>query len=162
MYTPVFLRRTAAVLVFVALILGMSSFRNYRMNAVRVKWTMQLVKLTDTDAELRFTAQIPGGWHMFSQTVPDVNGPMPINFEFDASDAYEAVGGTTENGKVTPVYEPAIDMQVNSLEGQVTYTQKVKLTPGKQPVIRGVINYMLSNTNELLPPDEEEITIAVN
>ncbi|MGL5891899.1 MAG: hypothetical protein ACRC3B_18545, partial [Bacteroidia bacterium] len=76
--------------------------------------------------------------------------------------AYEAVGGTIENGKVTPVYEPAIDMQVNSLEGQVTYTQKVKLTPGKQPVIRGVINYMLSNTNELLPPDEEEITIAVN
>ncbi|MGL5891634.1 MAG: hypothetical protein ACRC3B_17210 [Bacteroidia bacterium] len=125
MQTPLLLRRQAAVLVLVALVLGMSSFRSYRMNAVRVKWTMQLVKISDTDAELRFTAQIPGGWHMFSQTVPEVNGPMPIHFEFDGSDAYEAVGGTIENGKVTPVYEPAIVMQVNSLEGQVTYTQKV-------------------------------------
>lgn len=156
------IRRSSAVFLLVVLVLSMSSFRTYRMNAVRVKWTMQYVKINDTEAELRFTGSIPGGWHMFAQSVPDVYGPMPLNFEFDTSDEYEIVGGVIETGKVSPVYEPAIDMQVNSLEGQVTYTQKIKLIPGKQPVIKGVINYMLSNTRELLPPDEEEIEIAVN
>lgn len=162
MLTPIAVRRVIAAFVFVGLLTVFSAFRSHRMNAVRVKWSTQVVKLSETEAELRFTAQIPGGWHMFSQTVPDVNGPMALNFEFDASAEYETVGQPVENGKVKPVYEPAIDMQVNSLEGQVMYIQKVKLSPGKQPVIRGVINYMLSNTNEMLPPDEEELEISIN
>ncbi|MCU0434413.1 MAG: hypothetical protein MUC87_13250 [Bacteroidia bacterium] len=161
MRNPV-IRRTTVAVFFVGLLTMFSAFRVQRINAVRVKWNTQVVKISDTEAELRFTAQIPGGWHMFSQTVPDVNGPMALNFEFDASDEFQTVGQPIENGKVQPVYEPAIDMQVNSLEGQVQYTQKIKITAGKQPVIRGVINYMLSNTTEMLPPDEEELEISIN
>jgi hypothetical protein len=162
MRNPFVIRRILAAVILVGAITVFSAFRAQRINAVRVKWNTQVVKLSETEAELRFTAQIPGGWHMFSQSVPDVNGPMALNFEFDASGDYETVGQPVENGKVKPVYEPAIDMQVNSLEGQVVYVQKVKIISGKQPVIRGVINYMLSNTNEMLPPDEEELEISIN
>lgn len=141
--------------------ISLSSLRFNLINAVRVNWSSQLIKLENGEAEIRFTAQIPPGWHMFSQNIPDVNGPMPVNIDFDDANGLEVIGSPVEVGQAKPIYEPNIDMEVNSLEGQVTYSQRVKIASGKIMEVKGVINYMLSNGKEMLPPDEYEVIVSV-
>jgi hypothetical protein len=86
---------------------------------------------------------------------------MPVNIDFDDANGLEIIGSPVEIGQVKPIYEPNIDMEVNSLEGQVTYSQRVKITSGKMMEVKVVISYMLSNGREMLPPDEHEVTLNV-
>jgi hypothetical protein len=154
--------RFIASIGIILLAISLGSFHWYRLNAVRVNWTTALFPLENGEAELRFTAQVPVGWHMFSQTVPDINGPLPVNIEFDEVNGLEIIGNPIEKGEVKAIYEPTIDQEVNSLEGRVVYTQRIRAIKDKQIVVRGVINYMLSNGNEMLPPDGYEVAISLD
>lgn len=131
------------------------------VNAVRAKWNAYVVKLSNQEAEVHITAQIPGGWYMYSQSMAGIDGPLATTIEFDPSSTYELVGTPKESGNMKRFFEPAFDLEVTCLQNQVHYVQRIKLNQTEQFSIKVMVSYMLSRNGEILPPDDDDFVITV-
>ncbi|HTL81237.1 MAG TPA: hypothetical protein VL651_06010 [Bacteroidia bacterium] len=147
---------TATLLVAI-LFLGFRSTGN----AVRAKWNCFVVHNADGQADIHFTAEIPGGWKMFSQKMAGVDGPLATSIEFDPDPAFQVVGQPTEAGKEEQSYQPELGMEVSSFENTVQYVQHITFTEDKAFAVKCLVNYMLFRDGEILPPDDEDFTISI-
>ena len=124
-----------------------------------VKWSYAAKKLNDKEAVVFIKATIQDGWHIYSQTVKE-GGPIKTSFTFPASKEYTLVGTTTEPTPLTK-YEKSFSMNVSYFEKSVIFQQKIKLKPGKTPIIKGQLEYMTCNDKKCLPPDDVDFSIAL-
>ena len=148
----------AAILILVASLT--TGFRTPG-NAVTAKWTAYVVHTSPGEADIHFTADIPGGWRMYSQNMAGVDGPLATNIEFDPDPAFEVVGPPKEIGKSVSFYQNDLGMEVKCMEGKAQYVQHISFKSDKAFSIKCVINYMLNRDNEILPPDDEDFTISI-
>jgi hypothetical protein len=149
---------SAVATAFFLLILS-SGFR-YSQNAVAVKWNAMVIPSGNGEADIHFTADVPGGWKMYSQSMTG-DGPLPANIEFDPSTSYSTVGAPREKGKTSTMYQTEMGMEVKYLEGKVTYIQHITYKGTDAFSIKCMVNYMLFRDGEILPPDDEDLTISV-
>jgi DsbC/DsbD-like thiol-disulfide interchange protein len=151
----------ASFVVFALIVATLTmSFRS--KTAGNVRWASQVTKLGNGIAEINFTANIPAGWHIYSQSMDGASGPLPTTFEFEpAHGEFELEGKTNELGKLTSVYEPAFEMDVNYYEGTVSFKQRVRYKEGEPVELKAIVSYMLCNENECKPPVDEELTIII-
>ena len=124
-----------------------------------VKWSYAAKKLNDKEAVVLIKATIEDGWHIYSQTVKD-GGPIKTSFTFTPSTEYTLVGTTNEPTPVTK-YEKSFSMNVSYFERSVIFQQKIKLKPGKNPVIKGQLEYMTCNDKKCLPPEDIDFSIPL-
>jgi hypothetical protein len=156
---PAISRLAAAVVL--TLILSLTFGFKSGQNAVQAKWSAYVVHTGTGQADIHFTAEIPGGWRMYSQNMTGVEGPLATNIEFDPDPAFSIVGAPKETGKKVSFYENDLGMQVNCLEGKAQYVQHITYTEDKPFAIKCVVNYMLQRDGEILPPDDEDFTISI-
>ena len=155
---PVVRLSAVAILIIVASLT--TGFRTGN-NAVSAKWTAYVVHTSQGEADIHFTADIPGGWRMYSQNMVGVDGPLATNIEFDPDPAFQVVGPPREIGKSVSFYENDLGMEVKCMEGKAQYVQHISFKTDKTFAIKCVINYMLNRDNEILPPDDEDFTITI-
>jgi hypothetical protein len=130
-------------------------------NAVSAKWSAFVIHTGTGEADIHFTADIPGGWRMYSQNMTGVDGPLATNIEFDPDPAFTIVGTPKETGKKVSFFQDDLGMEVNCLEGQVQYVQHISFKEDKPFAVKCVVNYMLERDGEILPPDDEDFTITI-
>jgi hypothetical protein len=67
-----------------------------------VTWEFETVKISETEYDLIFTANIDYKWSVYSQYI-DGFGPIPTSFEFDKNTNVELIGDVVEDqtNKVT-------------------------------------------------------------
>lgn len=149
---------TVALLLCSVMFLG--SFR--QTNAVRMKWTCYVVHQPNNEADVHFVGTIPNGWKIYSKSMAGKDGPLATNFEFDPSEAYDLVGEINESGKSSKFYDSQYGFEVQCLEGQVHYTQHIKIKDETNAfIIKAVVNYMLNKPGESLSPDDEDFEITI-
>ena len=62
-----------------------------------VHWETELNKISETEYELIFHAEIEPHWHLYATEMP-AEGPNPTTFTFEAAgEDYELVGGVTQS-----------------------------------------------------------------
>ena len=90
-----------------------------------VSWEFETVKITDTEYELVFTADIDDKWSVYSQFI-DGLGPVPTTFEFDENSKVQFVESVIEdeNNRVTE-QDPVFGIVVSKFYSQAKFTQKV-------------------------------------
>ncbi len=91
-----------------------------------VKWETSINKISDTEAELIFVANIEDKWHMYAQDFPD-GGPIPLVFKFTESENYELVGKVLESPKPHEYIDDIFEITVKEFEKKATFTQKIKI-----------------------------------
>ncbi|PLX06824.1 MAG: hypothetical protein C0596_14070 [Marinilabiliales bacterium] len=67
-----------------------------------VTWSFSTEEIDDQHVNLVIEAQIEDHWHLYGQYF-GFGGPMPLYFEFDASDNYEIIDSVIE--KPEPIVE---------------------------------------------------------
>lgn len=130
-------------------------------NAVQAKWSAYVIHTAKGEADIHFTADIPGGWRMYSQNMTGVDGPLPTSIDFDPDPGYNIVGSTRETGKTVTFYQSELGMEVKCLEGKAEYVQHISYKEDKAFAIKCLVNYMLNRDGEILPPDDEDFTISI-
>lgn len=130
-------------------------------NAVHAKWSAIVMHNGQGQADITFTAEIPGGWKMYSQKMAGTDGPLATNIEFDPSAQYKVVGSPRETGKTSNFYQNELGIEVSCLEGKAKYVQHITYTENKPFSIKCMVNYMLCRDGEILPPDDEDFTISI-
>lgn len=117
-----------------------------------VKFKSELKTLSDTEAEIIFTASIDKGWHVYSTNLGE-DGPLSATFKTDKMTGAQCVGKLKPVGKEITAFDKMFEMEVRYFEHQATFAQKVKFTaPTYQ--IEGYLEFGACNDESCLPPTQ--------
>lgn len=122
-----------------------------------VKFKTTLNPISDTEAEIVFTAAIEAGWHVYSTDLDD--GPISATFNVDKSDGVETVGKLMPRGKEIKKFDNIFQMNVRYFESKGEFVQKVKFTK-LEYTVTGYLEYGVCNDETCLPPTEVPFTFS--
>lgn len=125
-----------------------------------VQWETSTKKISDTEYELVATAIIDGEWHLYSQSVPE-KGPLPTVFTFESSKNYMKKGNTKEE-KGEIVDDPFFGMRIKYFGKKAAFTQRIKLKTKEAFKLNAVVEFMVCNDSQCLPPKEVDLEFTIN
>ena len=115
----------------------------------------KLKKISDTEAELLFSATIDAGWHIYSTGLAD-DGPISATFHADKMEGAKTVGSLKARGKEQKVFDKVFEMEVRYFEQAVTFVQKIQFTQ-PQYNIECYVEYGACNDRMCMPPSTIEL-----
>ncbi len=123
-----------------------------------IKWSFIAVAGKDNEIELRFTAKLDKGWHLYSTDLPKDGIPIPTSFSFTGK-GFETIGSIIAP-KAIVEHDSILDLNLAYFTDSVTFIQRVKLTESI-PAIAGQVEFNVCNENGCLPPDLVEFAIEI-
>jgi len=124
-----------------------------------VKWSTSVKKISESEYDLISKATIEGGWHLYSQVVPE-GGPLPTVFTFEENNAYKTIGKVKEGKGVTEL-DPVFDMIITFFSNTATFTQRVQLTENKGTTVKGEVEFMVCDDTRCLPPNYVDLIFKI-
>lgn len=116
-----------------------------------VNWSFSSKKVGDKLYEVQLLAEVEEPWHIYSQFTPP-GGALPTSIHVNKNPLILLQGGIKESGKLKKKYEEVFGMDVKYFEGNVTFTQLVKLKAAVKTNLSGNLEFMVCNEHECLPP----------
>ena len=117
-----------------------------------VHFSSSMKELSDSEAEIIFSATIDPGWHVYSTDIGD-EGPIRATFNAVKMDGVKTVGSLRATTKPVEKYDEMFGMPLRFFEGKVTFKQKVKFTK-PQYTIDCYLEYGACNDQNCLPPTQ--------
>jgi thiol:disulfide interchange protein DsbD len=111
-----------------------------------VTWTGKTEKLSETEFNLIFKAEIEKHWHLYSQTMPigdDIITPNPTEFIFDSLSQinnFNLIGKTLESPYIT-AFDKVFEMDLNYFDTKATFTQKIEVLNPDLKIIEVQIDF---------------------
>ena len=125
-----------------------------------VNWTATAKKIADKTYEIRLTANINNGWHIYSQTTPD-GGPVPTSISFTKNPLFQLQGTAKEVGKLEQHNEPLFGVDVKQFSNKVDFVQVVKLKANVKTSADVAVEFMVCNDKQCLPPATKKFSVAL-
>jgi thiol:disulfide interchange protein DsbD len=118
-----------------------------------VSWDFDSRKVSATEYELIFTANIDEHWAVYSQYV-DEGGPLPTTFIFEESEAFALVDSVIESdeNKATK-HDPVFDMIVSKFYNKAVFFQKINLN-ADEATVKGELSFMTCDDIKCLAPTD--------
>ena len=128
----------------------LSSFISFSQILNPVKWDIRTEKLSETEYNLIFSANIEKGWAIYSQFVGD--GPLPTLFSFESSVNYQIIGDTHESelNKVSK-YDEVFEMVVTKFFDKAIFYQRIN-------IIENLSNFKIQGNIEFMTCDDTRCT----
>ncbi len=145
------------ILVAAFLIL-FAGFANAQINNP-VTWTYTAKKTADKTYELHMTATIGGNWHLYAQDAG--KGPEPTSFVFTPNPLVKYDGKVKEIGKQEQSFDKNFNSTLKYYANKVDFVQKIKVKSATATVVKGVVNFMVCNDRQCLPPRDVPFTINI-
>ena len=124
-----------------------------------VIWTYTAKKIADKTYELHMTATIGGNWHLYAQDAG--KGPEPTTFVFTPNPLVKLDGKVKEVGKQEQSFDKNFNSTLKYYANKVDFVQKVKVKSATATVVKGVVNFMVCNDRQCLPPRDVPFTINI-
>ena len=125
-----------------------------------VKWSFSSKKVDATTYEVKMTATLERGWHIYSQTTPD-GGPVPTTIEYTKNPLINLQGTAKETGKLEQRHEELFGVDVKQYSNKVDFVQTVKVKANVKTTLNGAVEFMTCNDHECLPPTKQSFSIAL-
>ena len=123
-----------------------------------VQFKSEWQSLSETEAQIVFTADIDAGWHVYSTDLGD-GGPISATFNTDKMEGLELDGKLMPQGKEVENFDKLFDMKVRYFENKATFVQKLEIT-GETYYIEGFLEYGACNNENCLPPTAVPFTYS--
>ena len=127
-----------------------------------VTWTFTSKKLTDNSYEIRMTATLDKGWHLFSQTQPEDAIATPTTFTITNNPLIEVVGKIKEVGKMEKFHDKQLDLSANQYSEKVEFVQTVKLRGKVKTSFSGSVEYQTCDDKKCLPQKTVNFKVALD
>jgi len=125
-----------------------------------VTWNTSVEKINDSEFNLLITAGIEAGWHLYSQDVPE-GGPIPTSIKIPVDDSKYQLIGSVQEGEGHEEYDNVFNMDIKYFESQAVFKQKIRLLSNEKLTINGVLEFMVCDDTNCLPPTEVDLTFEV-
>lgn len=127
-----------------------------------VSWTFTSKKISDNFYEVRLTATIQSGWHLYSQTQPKDAIAQPTSFNFNKNPLVELEGKVQETGRIEKFTDAELGISANQYSKLVVFRQKVKLKGKAKSNVGGHVTFQTCDDKKCLPPKTVSFSIALN
>lgn len=127
---------------FLIAILALFAISSAHSQVQPVKWHVETQKLSDTQYNLIYKADIDAHWHLYSQFLPE-GGAIPTEFfykEDQLGKDFKLVGKAIESDNITK-YDPVFEMDLTYFDTQAVFTQKIELLNPDLNTIEAEISY---------------------
>lgn len=107
-----------------------------------VKWSTEVEKISDTEYNLIYKADIEDHWHLYSQTLPE-GGAIPTEFIYNEdalTNDFKLVGKATESESITK-FDKVFQMDLTYFDNEATFTQKIELNDSNISQIEAEISF---------------------
>ncbi len=122
-----------------------------------ISWKFSQKQLNDSEYVLSIGADIPKGWHIFSQYE---KSSIPTSFTFSASSDY-ALKGSVHEDKPIAKYDAVIKDTAKYYLNQAVFSQTIAIHNPDGFGINIKVAYQTCNDSMCLPPKEVEYTYAI-
>lgn len=117
----------------------------------QVEWTTKIEKTSDTEAKLVLKAKIKNPWHIYGMSIPE-GGPEATSLNIDKIDGATLLGNLMASPNAETKYDPNFEMNIGTFHGNVTFTQKLKVTDFSKLQIEAYMRYMACTDEYCTPP----------
>ena len=146
-----------------AVILSVFLFMTMAVSAQNpVTWTFSSKKLADNTYEIKMTATMDKGWHLYSQVQPDDAIAGPTTFTIIDNPLIEKVGKIKEIGKMQKFHDKELDISANQYSEKVDFVQIVKLKGKVKTSFNGSVEYQTCDDKKCLPPKTVNFKVALD
>ena len=119
-----------------------------------VHFKSEMKMLSETTAEIVFSATIEPGWHVYSTDLGQ-DGPIEATLNVVKMEGAELMGRLTPRGTVTEHYDQMFGMTLRYFENKGAFAQKIRFTQ-PQYSIDCYLEYGACNDEMCMPPTQVE------
>ena len=118
-----------------------------------VKWSYAVENAGNGLYEFTMTATVDEGWHVYSQTLESLDGPVPTAVVFpELPEGVTLDGPASESGELHKEYDPNFEMELSYYSHEMKMTQRFKVEGTELPKIEGFLEFMTCDAGRCLPP----------
>jgi thiol:disulfide interchange protein DsbD len=118
----------------------------------KVKWQYDVLPKGNNLFEVRLTAKIDKGWHLYSRQQSSDAIALPTTVLFAKNPLLEMKGELKESGVLINQLDPATKTRSRYYAGQVIFIQKVYRKKKVNTTLNGTIEFMVCDDRQCLPP----------
>lgn len=122
-----------------------------------VKWQKSCKQTSDSTYELKLTANIDKGWHIYAQSLPEGNYVLPTQFEFSVGNGVELIDSVIEVSKAIAEMDKIANVMTYYFSQTAVFVQQIKVST-KNPTATVTVNYQACN-DELCTNGEKVFSI---
>lgn len=126
-----------------------------------VTWNFTSKKTGDKTYEVRLTATIQSGWHLYSQSQPDDAIAIPTGITFNANPLLTMENKVKEVGKMEKFHDEKLGLSANQYSNKVDFVQVVKLKANAKTNISGSVEFQTCDDKKCLPPKTVNFSVAL-
>ncbi len=127
-----------------------------------VSWTFSAKKTADKTYEVKLTATIDAGWHLYSQTQPEDAIAIPTAIVFTKNPLIGLEGTVKEIGKLEKYHDKTLDVSANQYSKKVEFVQVVKVKGNGRTNVSGTVEFQTCNDERCLPPKKVNFSVSLN
>lgn len=126
-----------------------------------VSWSFNTKKIADKTYEVRLTASMQSGWHLYSQNQPEDAIAIPTDIQFNKNPLVNFDGKIKELGKLEKYKDEKLGIAANQYSQKVDFVQVVKLKANAKTNITGTVEYQTCDDQKCLPPKKINFSLGV-
>lgn len=126
-----------------------------------VSWAFNSKKVGANMYELRLTATMQPGWHLYSQTQPSDAVAQPTSFTFNSNPLLSLDGKVKEVGKLEKFHDAKLEVSANQYSGKVDFVQVIKVKGSAKTNVTGKLEFQTCDDKKCLPPKTVPFSIAL-
>jgi thiol:disulfide interchange protein len=126
-----------------------------------VRWEFSAKKIMINTYELKFTAIIDKGWHMYGLNIPP-DGPVPTKFTFENENNLKFQGSLSPVQKPETQYDSTFEMKIELFDNRVDFVGRLKVNSESKTEIKGFVTYMTCDNSRCLPPRDQTFSILID
>jgi Disulphide bond corrector protein DsbC len=116
-----------------------------------VKWDFSSKKLDDKRFEIRLTATIQNGWHLYACEQPPDAIAFPTTVKFRANPLVQFKGFIKTEGSLTRVKEETLGIEAWQFADRVSFVQVIELKGKVKTNLNGSIEFQACTDEKCLP-----------
>jgi len=133
----------------------------HAQSASKVSWKYSAKKLEGDQYEIRLSATIQPGWHLYSQNQTKDAIALPTMIQFNKNPLVIISGKVKEVGKLYDEVEKATRTRSRFYKETVDFIQVVSMKGAAKTAINGEIEFMVCDDKQCLPPETVKFSVKL-
>jgi len=146
-------------LVFLVCLVLFSAVSFAQLNPVI--WNFTATKIKDKTYEIRLTANIQNGWHLYSQNQPKDAIAIPTTISINKNPLISLDGKIKELGKMEKFKDETLGVSAHQYSNKVDFVQVVKIKSKAKTNVTGTIEFQTCDDKKCLPPKTINFNLAL-
>ena len=127
-----------------------------------VSWTYSAIKVSPGLYEVRITASIQSGWHVYAQQQPEDAIAVPTSIRFSKNPVLTILGALKELGNKQHYKDAELGIEAYQYADKVEFVQQVKLKIKGKTSLNGSISFQACTDEKCLPPATTDFSINLS